>query len=259
MVKFVGLDALRGTRTELEFADFIEIIKGATVRSCASGDDFVELGLAEEINVRFQATSDGLVTVFLASTLNEGEIPPLRIRIVEEDEPVSAELVERRIRNLRQSYAITFIVRSGRAGELKSAIIKNPKIDIEEHFLSEDERLYIAAAAPGSFWITIITRSAKAYEAVKFSLALPYKAGRNALLRRVEAETKLKELAVDDKQLDIGLKRIKGAIDTARDIEKIKDADVRDALKGAFIGNLEVTKAKDVLALPSPPRTKPRK
>jgi hypothetical protein len=259
VANFVGFDPFRGANADLTFAEFVEIMKGATVRSCASGDDFVELGLAEQINVRFQATSSGEMTVFLVSTLNEGEIPPLRLRIVEEDEPVSAALVEGRIRDLRQSYAITYMVHSGRAGELKSAIIQNPKIDLEERFLSKDERLYIAAAAPGSFWVTVITRSAKAYENLKLSLALPYKAGRSALLRRVEAETRLKELAVEDKHLDIGLKRIRGAITTVKDIEKINDPDIRASLKSSFITSLQGEGAKNLLALPAPPKKKARK
>lgn len=249
---FIGWDPKEDTRTELEFAEFIDIIKGATVRSCATSDDFVELGLAEQINVRFQVGPSGSLTVYLVSTLNEGEIPPIRLRIVDDDEPVTAGLVETRIRELRQSYAITYMVRSGRSGELKSEIIRNPKVDIEARFLPEEERLYIAAAAPGSFWLTVLTRSKKAYEAVKFSLALPYKEGRNALLRRVEAETELRELAADEKRLEIGLKRVKGAITTLNDIEKIKDPDIRAAMKKAFTANLDTVDAKSVLALPGP-------
>lgn|GEM_PF-6024203 len=251
MTTFIGWSPTDDARTELEFADFIEIMKGATIRSCATSDDFVELGLAEQINVRFQTDQSGKLIVYLVSTLNEGEIPPLRLRLIGGDETVSAGLVEARIHQLRQSYAITYMVRSGRSGELKSEIIRNPKVDIEERFVPEEERLYIVAAASGSFWLTVATKSLKSYEALKFSLALPFKEGRRALLRRVEAETELKELAVDEKRLEVGLKRVKGAITTINDIEKIKDPDIRDAMKKAFAANFDATDGSQ-LALPSP-------
>lgn len=251
MTTFIGWSPVDDGRIELEFADFIDIMKGATVRSCATSDDFVELGLAEEINVRFQTDPSGKLTVYLVSTLNEGEIPPLRLRLIGDDEPASAGLVEARIHQLRQSYAITYMVRSGRSGELKSEIIRNPKVDIEERFVPEEERLHIAAAASGSFWLTVVTKSLKSYEAIKFSLALPFKAGRRALLRRVEAETELKELAVDEKRLEIGLKRVKGAITTINDIEEIKDPDIRAAMKKAFAANFDAADG-NALSLPGP-------
>ena len=238
MARFFGLSVRESARSELSFADFVEIVQGATVRSCASGDDFVELGLTEEINVRFQSGPGEQVDVFLMSTLNEGDIPPMRIRIVESDQPITAELVEDRLHQLRQSYAITFMIRQGRSGELKSAIIRNPKVDLESKFIPAKEKLYISSAAPGSFWVTVLAKSDKAWAALKLSLTLPYKEGRNALLRRVEAETQLKELAVDEKRVEVGLKRLRGAVTAINDIEKIKDEEMKAAMKKAFSSNI---------------------
>jgi hypothetical protein len=251
MAQFVEVDYRSETGHQIDFSDFIETMKGATVRSCATGDDFVELGLTDQINIRFTATSDGKMVVYLASTLNEGEIAPLRVRIIDDDEVITAELLEHRIRALRQSFAITYMVESGRSGELKSAIIKNPKIDIEATFIPESDRVFIASASPGSFWVTLAIKTLKARNAVIMSLSLPFREGRQALLRRVEAETQLKELAVDDKRLEVGLKRIKGTVTALNEVEKIKDPEVKAIMKDALKSRLGQGDTSDFLSLPS--------
>ena len=254
MTTFIVLDPRAGTQVEVDFADFIDIAKGATIRSAATGDDFVEIGLAEQINVRLQVSSAGGLQVTLMSTLNEGDIPPIRLRIIEADEIASAALVESRIRALRQSYAIAYLLQNDQAELLQGALAADPNADLESSLLPEGERLFISAASAGSFWLTIVTKSAKAYKVAKHALALPYKEGREALLRRVEADTRLRELAVDEKQLDLGMKRVKGLVDTLNSIEKVKDESSRRVLKEAFLENLGQLDASEILSLPSPKR-----
>ncbi|WP_147414272.1 hypothetical protein [Sphingomonas gilva] len=250
MTVFLAYDPRDQVRTDLEFEDFIEVAQGGTIRSCATSDKFVEIGLSDEINIRFQAIDSGELVVILMSTLNEEDISPLRIRIVGEEGVPTAAHIEEQIRALRQSYAISYLINTGRAHELEQAINENPDADLEVELLDDIERLYISAASPGSLWLTIITKSAKAYEIAKYSLALPYKEGREALLKRVKADTKLKELAVEEKQLEIGLKRVSGLVDTLSSIDRLEDVESRTVLRRSLIGNLEGLGAAEMLALP---------
>lgn len=72
------------------------------------------------------------------------------------------------------------------------------------------------------------------------------------MLRRVEADTQVRELAVVEKQVDIGLKRVKGLVDTLNSIEKVKDEQSRKALRDSFLQNLDQLDVPGVLALPAP-------
>ena len=251
-MRFVVIDPRRSTQVELDFAGFVEVVKGATIRSAAAGDDFIKLGLAEQINLRFHVSESGSPTITMMSTLNETDIPPIRLQIIEADEVASAALVETRIRALRQSYAMAYLLQNDGAEALESALATDPNIDIELALIPEAERLFITAAAAGSFWLTIVTKSVKAYNVAKYALALPYKEGREALLRRVEADTRLRELAVEEKHVDLGLKRVKGLVDTLNSIDKIKDESSRKVLRGAFLDNLEQLSVPEILALPRP-------
>ncbi|ABE62448.1 hypothetical protein Nham_1629 [Nitrobacter hamburgensis X14] len=238
MARFVILEPRQGKQVEIDFAEFVEFVKGATVQTAAAGKNFLELGLAEQMNVRIQTLDNGDLAVTIMSTLNEGDIPPIRLQIIEADEIASAALVESRIRALRQSYAIVNLLQNDGAEALQRVLADDPNVDLELMLIPE-ERLFITAAAAGSFWLTIVTKSAKAYKIAKYALALPYKEGREALLRRVEADTRLRELAVEEKQAELGLKRVKGLVDTFNSIEKIKDKTGRERLKDSFLNNLE--------------------
>ena len=66
------MDPLQGEQADIDFAHFVEIAKGATIRSTAAGDDYLEFGLAEQINIRVQTSEVDGVVVTLMSTLNKG-------------------------------------------------------------------------------------------------------------------------------------------------------------------------------------------
>ena len=246
------MDPTQGEQADIDFAHFVEIAKGATIRSAAAGDDYLEFGLAEQINIRVQTSEVDGVVVTLTSTLNKGDIPPIRLQIIEADEIASAALVESRIHALRQSYAIAYLLQNDETEALEQALARDPNVDLETTLIPEQERLFITAASAGSFWLTVVTKSAKAYKVAKHALALPYKEGREALLRRVEADTRLRELAVVEKQVDISLKRVKGLVDTLNSIEKVKDEKSRKALRDSFLQNLDQLDVPGVLALPAP-------
>jgi len=189
MVGFVAIDVKRGEQAELDFSDFVEVVQGAAIKSAAASEKYVEFGLSDAINMRIEVDSQSRLAVSLFSTLNDDDIPPIRLQILADREIASAALVEQRIRALRQSYAIAYLVENDRIKELTLSLTENPDVDLESVLLPETERLYILAAAPGSFWITVATKSLKAYKVAKHALALPYKEGRSALLRGRQQST----------------------------------------------------------------------
>ena len=252
MTTIYALDPARGSQAELDFAAFLDVAKGSTIRSAAVGDDFLELGLTDQVNVRFQVGAAGDLAVLLFSTLNADDIPPLRLQIIDDEEVASAALIEARIRALRQAYAMSFLVQNDRIKDLEDILRRDPTADLEIELLPEADRLYIVAAAPGSFWLTVATKSVKAYKAAKYALALPYKEGREAILARIKADTRLKELSVEEKRLDIDLKRANGVVDTLAKIDKLKDPVSRDLVRSALITRLDELGSPGVPALPSP-------
>ncbi len=253
MAAIVVLDPLVERQTEIDFADLVTLIKGTAITSLASSKDFLELGLSERFNLRIQPDGTGGVNVILMSTLNADEVPPLTVKIIDEGESATAELVQRRIAALRQAYAIAYLINTGRGDELGSVLGSGWEDDVEGKFLRNEEKLYIEAAGPGSLWLTIIAKTKVGYQTATDILALFYSEGRDALLRRVRANTVIKELEADHKRLRLDLDRANGVLDMANKIEKLKDPKVRAAAKTALIRNLQAIgpEARNLLPPPS--------
>jgi len=57
---------------------------------------------------------------------------------------------------------------------------------------------------------------------------------------------------VEEKRIEVGLKRVKGLVETFNSIEKIKDQKGRELLRSSFLGNLEELGVPEMLALPPP-------
>ncbi|BDA85452.1 hypothetical protein Sa4125_29940 [Aureimonas sp. SA4125] len=238
MTRFVISDPIGKVAVGVPFEAFLDIVRSSAIRSAATGDNFFEFGTSENVNVRFEATADGDIQITMFSTLNKDDNPPLRLQIADGDEPVSAADVERRIRSLRQAYAIAYMVDARRTVELARVLEEEPDADIEETCLAPQERLYIGTLTPGSMWLTLLTKSKKAYSVARYGLALTFAEGRMAFLDRLKADTKLKQLDVEERENEIHRKRHAGAIDTVRNIEKIKDPVVKQAIMNAYVGQI---------------------
>jgi hypothetical protein len=252
MPRFYIVNRIENTEIELDFSAFVAIAKGMSITSAATSDDmgFVELGLSERFNLSIGVAKDGDIVISLFSTLNAEEIPPLRIQIVPDHEEVSAETVERRIRMLRQVYAIATLVNSGRSVELASLLERDPNADIESTLLGPEDRLYIASAGPGSFWVTVLTKSKAAYITASSLFSVMCDEGRELLLRRVRANTILKELEVEEHRFELEKHKVKGIIEVYEKIEKIKNDRVRQIIVAKFDANLRELGADGGLLLP---------
>jgi hypothetical protein len=239
------VDPIEGKESELDFVELVTLIKGSSIKSLAIADDFFELGLTDAFNLRIQ----GRIRVSLLSTLNKGELPPVRLQILKDGEIATAQAVEKRLHALRQLYAVTFLLNAGKANEI--ANIKQPESFDFEDMLREDERLFITAAGPGSFDLTFITKTLTALKSLGDIASLFYNEGRQALLERVRSTTELKKLDVVQKQDEIALKRLNATVDLVQKIAKIKDPNLRQQTEALISTHLRDV-GKPPLSLPPP-------
>ena len=226
-----------GQRSTADFAELVELLNGATITSLLDADRYVEFGLSEDLNLRIEAGDNGTVQVTVFSTLNPDDVPPTRLRIVEESAEPSAALVEERLRNLRQAYAIIFALYADREEALAAVLLDNPAADLEMKLLTDEERLILRAAGPGSWWVTVLSKVRGTGTATLNLLSLFYGEGRTMLLERVRAGTALKQEDVEAKRIANNNARVQGAIDLAVKLEKIKDPANREIVKRLLIAN----------------------
>ena len=207
MVKFtLGAQELDETQHS-DFAEFINIITGRSVVSGADwGKDRIEFGLSGDGMVRIFWTPDGIHANFI-STTNEDEIPPLMLQIVDGEKRLPARTLEKRIRALRTLYAVVHLSLTERFHMVQDVLSKDPDYDLEL-LLDDDEVLHIECLAPGSWYITLWSKLRKPYQSILQTVAIVSERGREALLSKLEAEARLKELKVEEKEFEIFAKKV---------------------------------------------------
>jgi len=194
-----------GQTQQSDFDEFINIVSGRSVVSGADwGLDRFELGLSGDGMVRVFWTPKGLHVNFI-STTNIGEIPPLILQLIDEDRRLPARVLEKRLFGLRQLYAIIRLADTGRLELLEKSL--ETVRDLED-LLSPEEQLYVECLAPGSWYLTVWSKLKDSYLSVVKTIALVYERGREALLRKLEAEARLKELEVEEKAFDLFSKKL---------------------------------------------------
>jgi hypothetical protein len=240
-----------GISREIDFATLISIIKGSSIVSLADSDQYIEFGLSENLLVRIEGIQGKLLSVSVVSTLNDDQIPPARIQIVAEGEEPTAGLVERRLHSLRQVYAIAFLLDAGREQELATVLRENQNFDLEE-LLRPDERLYLQAAGPGSWWLTVLTKAKGAGQRALNTLSFVYSEGRELLLRRVRTQTEFIELKTEEMRIKVEKQRGEAFIDLVNKAEKIKDPALRGSVKERLISEASVVDPNIRGLLPPP-------
>ncbi|OQA91206.1 MAG: hypothetical protein BWY26_01105 [Elusimicrobia bacterium ADurb.Bin231] len=193
------------------FEEFISIVKGHSITSGADwGADRFELGLSGGIMVRFFRTNNN-ITINLISTQNKDEIPPLVVALGDMPQRVPIGVIERKLNGLRTLYAIFYLTETGRSKELESYLIRHPHGDIEQSLLEDSERLNIESISYGSWLMTIWASSKKTYDSLRSVVGLVFERGRDAYLRKLEAQAKLSEA-----------KAIREEVQTAREAFALK-------------------------------------
>jgi hypothetical protein len=238
-----------GSVYETDFATLVSVVNGTSIVSLADSDRFLELGLSENLMLRIETGEGGTLRATVISTLNADEVSPARLQLIAEGEEPSAALVERRLHSLRQVYAIMLLLNTERGAELAAALRKEPDADLEQLLLRDEERLYLQAAGPGTWWITVLTKIEKAPQTALNTLSLVYGEGRKMLLERVRAATALKQEEVEAKRIANDAARMKALTDSFADLEKIKNPEDRERVRQILLANMASANPK--LAAPT--------
>jgi len=262
MSKIFIANPIAGSLYETDFVTLVSVVKGTAIVSLADSDRFIELGLSENLMLRVEGGEGLTVRATIVSTLNKNEVSPVRLQLVAEGEEPSAALVERRLRNLRQVYAITLLLNADRGEELAAALRTDPNADLEQVLLRDDERLFLQSAGPGTWWITVATKIGKAPQTALNTLSLVYGEGRKMLLERVRAGTDLRNEEVEARRIANEAARNKALIDSFADLEKVKNAEDRERIRQTLISNMNSANprlaAPTIAGLLPPPASAPK-
>jgi hypothetical protein len=249
MSRFFTLAPESGASVSISFQEFVELAKGVSIIDVVDTEGVLEFELSESLKLRLQPR--GRLHVTIASVERSRGGFPVRVQLLGKGEEPSAALVEQRLHRLRQEYAINFLIDAGREGELSVGLSENPNTDLEE-LLAPGDRLYIQAATLGSLWITVLAKSVAARKTLRNMASLVYSEGREHLLRRIRAETELKELEVLAKDDAIRAQRVQTYLAILEKVEKLKNEATKEEARKVAQEQLKLLQSPSNL-LPPPP------
>ena len=200
----IGAAEFKNSRKS-DFQEFIEIAKGRSIISAGDwSDGRFELGLSGGLMLRI--FSDAPAEVNVITTVNPGEIPPLLVALGDLPQQVPLHVLEDKLRGLRTLHAVYFLLNSGRGKKLTQYLYKNPDGDIERDLLNEEDRLFVESVSYGSWILALWAKTKRAFSAVSSVAGLVFERGREAFLRRLEAEARLLENQADTESIELAQK-----------------------------------------------------
>jgi T5SS/PEP-CTERM-associated repeat protein len=258
---FIGAEEL-GESEQVGFPAFIHL---ATGRSIVSGADWnnsgrVEFGLSGEGMLRIERMPTGL-NIRIFSTMNENTIPPLVLELPEEARELSLREVERRLGALRTLHAIVHLLENDRVDTVEDALAEGGDLDA---YLKDDEQLFLESLSPGSWVLTLLTKVRDSYKSLLRVVAMVYARGREAALRKMEAEARLVELDVEEREFKLLIERIDYGLDLGRKLRrmesreplrKLVEQQVRALLPGSTPSDVTAA-TRRLLETPPPKRNK---
>lgn len=249
MASFSIFDGTSGTRQEISVDTFTSIVRGTCILKVVH-DGFVELRLSEDIGLRFDIQERGQLSATLSPIAPVDGFPAVRVRIVKDGEQPTAMLVEKRLRSLRQIYAIAFLLHSNREGLLGKVLFGDPNGDLEE-MLTNEEQLHLQAAGPGSWWVTVLSVVKGSGQKAIYAVGALYGEGRDLIIRKMTAEVEITETEAAKRKFELGKTKLDALIDLSNKAEDIKDPQLRDAVKERLIREMRQVDPT-MLALPPP-------
>lgn len=171
-----------------DFPEFVEIAKGRSIVSAGDWDDGrFELGLSGGLMLRI--FSNGPAEINLISTINANEIPPLVVSLGDLPQRTPIHVIEDKLRGLRTLHAIFWLAQNNRLAEL----VAYDGTDVERDLLETDDQLHIESISYGSWLLAIWAKTVSAYQSISSVAGLVYERGRDAYLRKLEANASLLE------------------------------------------------------------------
>lgn len=256
-------------------------VHGVDVRRVWYTEKSIELDLTNDMHVSIE-TRPLTFAMHLTNASNKEVDGFIQVQLIRHDEAVSsAALVETRLRNVRQIYAIACIAYGGRNYTQRLSGQVTESSDFES-YLPADERLLVNAAGQGTFWATVGVKAAAAVKAAPraalVALSVFLKGGTARVARAAEAIVKEKEgnadeavakgqiaqtaameaptreiLATKKQQLELQKQKVDVYFDIRDRIAKIEDPSERATLLAALSQNakdLLGSVASDLLQLP---------
>jgi hypothetical protein len=275
MTKTFASYAQTGNSYQLDFSFFASLLKGTSIVSLAVSDRSLELGLSENLLVRIESPEPGEIYATVLSTLNPDETAPVRLQLVSDDERPTAALVEERLRNLRQVYAIIYLLNTGRQGELERLLSNSPNVDIETALIKESDRICLEAAGPGSFDVVGIVKeyASKGGRYALRGVSLLFGEGREVLMEKFRLENKLKQsqIGLKNAETEVAKEKVESEkianekargdalLDWVLKAQEIKDSAIREQVLNELMSNARrlnpALPSPDKLpALPAPPK-----
>lgn len=195
----------------------------------------IQFALSGEALLRVFWTPGGL-HVNLLSTTRKDDIPPMILELpgAERREPLG--VVERRLRGLRTLHAIVHLALTERI-ELLRAYFDEERTDDIDTLLGHNEALYLEALSAGSWYHTVWTGVRGSYRSLIIAVEAVYPRAREAILRKLEAEARIKELEAEEKAFKLAKERTDYALKIADKLPGPTREKLRQAIEHS-IGNL---------------------
>ncbi|MEX2175842.1 MAG: hypothetical protein WD872_15870 [Pirellulaceae bacterium] len=234
MTRFTIGAAEIATPRPSEFGEFVEIAKGRSIVSVGDwGDGRFELGLSGGLMLRL--FSDGPAEVNLISTINPNEIPPLVVSLGDLPNRTPIHVIEDKLRGLRTLHAIFWLAQNGRLDDLMGYT----GTDIERDLLDVDDQLHIESISYGSWLLALWAKTTSAYTAISSVAGLVYERGRDAYLRKLEANASLLENQANREAVEVAklsFDTSKSQLDYLLDVaDRIDAPEIKDKVKARIL------------------------
>jgi hypothetical protein len=222
------------TPIEISNEELNELIRGSSIRYLGAYDEGFDFSTSDGIKIKAAAPGKGKKSDIFV--YDYGDDDSVRLDILPNEKgdkspPVLAE-VERRLRALRNLYAITVVLsdpdRIKKLGDAWFGL--KGDADLEQAFLSSDEYLRLEAASTGSFLATVKSIGKSGSEALLTIASLFTPQGRRALDKRIGARAEA-EVAMARGQAAMARKAEAQARSAELDVLKKEDAIILDRVK----------------------------
>jgi hypothetical protein len=103
--------------------------------------------------------------------------------------------------------------------------------------------------------LTVLAKSKGAFKNLNYIAPLFFEEGRQAIVERVRAGTRLKQLEVREKEINVTFQAANKLIDLVQKVDKIKDPGTREKVRQALSTNVHALGQHLPPALPKPQAT----
>jgi hypothetical protein len=165
----------------------------------AISDTLVFFELTGDARLRVAASDLGLDLTLLSTTPLD-EIPPIVLRLAADGQFIPIGELTTRLEALEALHAAVMMLTTSGKEELQTTA---KYVSNYADLLPDEDRLWIEATSPGSWCVTLLARTRQSLVALLAVISVAYSRGREALLAKLEAESRLKELQANQEAVKL--------------------------------------------------------